>query len=119
VNWIARIKYARDQRRLARARGRLHTRVIRCAETALLEERIPALDDRAVQLLIRDTDPRVLSLAASGASGAVIGRILDNLPNRGQMMFIHDVDHHARETVAAVVAAQGDVLAVLGESRGF
>lgn len=76
-------------------------------------EEIARLDDRAVQLILREIDPKDLALALRGAAGDVSRRVLANMSQRGAEMLREEIDYQPRQRRSAVEQAQSRIVAVV------
>jgi flagellar motor switch protein FliG len=71
------------------------------------------LDDRAIQLVLREVDRQDLSLALRGISEALKARILSNLSERGRHMMLEEIEYQRPQRKQFVEQAQGRIVAVV------
>jgi flagellar motor switch protein FliG len=76
-------------------------------------EDILKLDDRSIQMVLREVDSKDLGLAMRGASTEVQSKILDNMSQRGAEMLREDMEASAPQRRAVVEEAQGKVVAAV------
>jgi flagellar motor switch protein FliG len=76
-------------------------------------EDILQLDDRALQMVLREVDAKDLGLAMRGASTEVQEKILSNMSQRGAEMLREDMEVSPPQRRAVVEEAQGKVVAVV------
>ena len=73
-------------------------------------EDITGLDDKAIQLVLRQVDSKELAVALKGVRGDVRQRILKNLSERAAAALLEDIDALGAVRVARVEEAQGIVV---------
>jgi flagellar motor switch protein FliG len=76
-------------------------------------EDIFGLDDRAIQLVLKEVDTKDLALALRGASEDVTDRILGNMSERGSEMLREEMEFMPPQRVRAIEAAQSKVVAAV------
>jgi flagellar motor switch protein FliG len=76
-------------------------------------EDITKLDDRSIQLVLREADQKDLALALRGVSEEVKERILANMSERGAQMLIEEMEIQAPQRKRVVEEAQGRVVAII------
>ena len=74
---------------------------------------IAALDDRSIQLILREADQKDLSLALRGVSDAVKTKILSNLSERGAQNLRDEMEFQPPQRKRDVEEAQGKVVAIV------
>jgi flagellar motor switch protein FliG len=85
-------------------------------------EDIAKLDDRAIQLILREADQKDLALALRGVSDDVKDRIMSNMSERGAQMLTEEMEYQPPQRKRVVEEAQGRVVAIvrkLEESGGL
>lgn len=83
-------------------------------------EDIVHLDDRSVQLILRDIDSHDLALALKGSSEEVMNKIERNISKRAAKMLKEDIDYMGPVRLREVEEAQQKIVAVIRrlEERG-
>ena len=76
-------------------------------------EDIFGLDDRAIQLVLKEVDSKDLALALRGASEDVTARILSNMSARGSEMLREEMEFMPPQRLRAIEAAQSKVVAAV------
>ena len=76
-------------------------------------EDILKLDDRAVQLVLRDVDPKDLALAMRGVSEEVQAKILDNMSQRGAEMLREEMEYMPPQRRSVIEEAQSKIVAIV------
>ena len=76
-------------------------------------EDIVKLDDRAIQLVLREADQKDLALALRGVSEEVKDRILANMSERGAEMLIEEMEYQPPQRKRVIEEAQGRVVAIV------
>jgi flagellar motor switch protein FliG len=76
-------------------------------------EDIVKLDDRSIQLILREADQKDLALALRGVSDEVKGRILGNMSERGAQMLVEEMEFQPPQRKRDVEDAQGRVVAIV------
>ncbi|WP_210493814.1 flagellar motor switch protein FliG [Patulibacter sp. SYSU D01012] len=76
-------------------------------------EDVAALDDRSIQLVLRDVEQRDLALALRGVDDAVREKILGNLSQRGAQMLREEMEFMPPQLKRVVEEAQGRIVAVV------
>ncbi|MGA2011398.1 MAG: flagellar motor switch protein FliG [Solirubrobacteraceae bacterium] len=76
-------------------------------------EDITKLDDRAIQLILREADQKDLALALRGVSDEVKQRILGNMSERGAQMLVEEMEFQPPQRKRDVEEAQGRVVAIV------
>jgi flagellar motor switch protein FliG len=76
-------------------------------------EDIVKLDDRAIQLVLREADQKDLALALRGVSEEVKDRILANMSERGAQMLVEEMEYQPPQRKRVVEEAQGRIVAIV------
>jgi flagellar motor switch protein FliG len=76
-------------------------------------EDITKLDDRSIQLVLRETDQKDLALALRGVSDEVKQRILSNMSERGAQMLTEEMEFQPPQRKRVVEEAQGKIVSVV------
>src|SRR5581483_3900113 len=76
-------------------------------------EDIIKLDDRSIQLVLREADQKDLSLALRGVSDEVKNRILGNMSERGAQMLLEEMEFQPPQRKRVIEEAQGRVVAIV------
>jgi flagellar motor switch protein FliG len=76
-------------------------------------EDIVKLDDRAMQLVVREADPKDLALALRAAGDELKQRILGNMSQRGAQMLLEDIELQTPQRKRVIEEAQGRVVAIV------
>jgi flagellar motor switch protein FliG len=76
-------------------------------------EDITKLDDRAIQLILREADQKDLALALRGVTDEVKERILGNMSERGAQMLVEEMEFQPPQRKRDVEEAQGRVVAIV------
>lgn len=76
-------------------------------------EDIVKLDDRAIQMVLRDVDPKDLAIALRGVPEDVSERIFGNMSQRGAEMLREEMEFQPPQKRRAVEEAQGRIVAVV------
>jgi flagellar motor switch protein FliG len=76
-------------------------------------EDIVKLDDRSIQLVLREVETKDLALALRGVSDEVKDRIMANMSQRGAEMLREEMEYTPPQPRRVVEEAQGKVVAVL------
>ena len=76
-------------------------------------EDIAALDDRAIQSILREADPKDIALAVRGVSEEIKDRILSNMSARAAQMLIEDLQAQPPQRRRVIEDAQGRLVAIL------
>ncbi len=76
-------------------------------------EDIVKLDDRAIQLVLREADQKDLALALRGVSEEVKDRILANMSERGAEMLAEEMEYQPPQRKRVIEEAQGRVVAIV------
>ena len=76
-------------------------------------EDIVRLDDRAIQLFLKEINQKDLVLALRGASEDVKQRILTNMSSRGAEMLLEEMEYMPPQRRRVVEEAQGNIVAVI------
>ncbi|MGM0411010.1 MAG: flagellar motor switch protein FliG [Bacillota bacterium] len=78
-------------------------------------EDITVLDDRAIQLVVRQVDSHEIALALKTASDEVKEKLLSNMSNRAREMLEEDMEYMGPVRVREVEEAQQDIVNVIRE----
>ncbi|MGO9959939.1 MAG: flagellar motor switch protein FliG [Solirubrobacteraceae bacterium] len=76
-------------------------------------EDITKLDDRAIQLILREADQKDLALALRGVTDEVKERILSNMSERGAQMLVEEMEFQPPQRKRDVEEAQGRIVAIV------
>lgn len=76
-------------------------------------EDIAKLDDRSIQLVLREADQRDLALALRGVDAAVRERILENMSERGATLLREEMEYQPPQRKRVVEEAQGRIVAIV------
>jgi flagellar motor switch protein FliG len=76
-------------------------------------EDIVKLDDRSIQLVLREADQKDLALALRGVSEEVKQRVLQNMSERGAQMLLEEMEYQPPQRKRIVEEAQGRVVAIV------
>jgi flagellar motor switch protein FliG len=76
-------------------------------------EDLVILEDRDLQLVLREVDQKELQLALRGCDPPVVEKILGNMSQRGAEMLREDMENSAPQKKAVVEEAQGKVVAAV------
>jgi flagellar motor switch protein FliG len=76
-------------------------------------EDIAKLDDRSIQLVLREADQKDLALALRGVDESVKDRILANMSERGAQMLREEMDYQQPQKKRVVEEAQGRIVAIV------
>jgi flagellar motor switch protein FliG len=76
-------------------------------------EDIVKLDDRAIQLILREADQKDLALALRGVADEVKDRILSNMSERGAQMLVEEMQFQPPQRKRDIEEAQGRVVAIV------
>ena len=74
-------------------------------------EDIVKLDDRSVQLVLKDVDQKDLAMALRGVSEEVKQKILTNMSQRGAEMLVEEIEYQPPQRRSVVEEAQGRIVA--------
>jgi flagellar motor switch protein FliG len=76
-------------------------------------EDITNLDDRSIQLILREADQKDLALALRGVSDEAKDRILGNMSERGSQMLVEEMEFQPPQRKRDIEEAQGRVVAIV------
>jgi flagellar motor switch protein FliG len=76
-------------------------------------EDITKLDDRSIQLVLREADQKDLALALRGVNDDVKERILGNMSERGAQMLVEEMAYQPPQRKRVVEEAQGKIVAIV------
>jgi flagellar motor switch protein FliG len=76
-------------------------------------EDIVKLDDRSIQLVLKDVDQKDLALALRGVSEEVKQKILGNMSQRGSEMLLEEMEYQPPQRRSVVEEAQGRIVATI------
>jgi flagellar motor switch protein FliG len=76
-------------------------------------EDIVKLDDRSIQLVLREADQKDLALALRGVSDEVKTRVLNNMSERGAQMLLEEMEYQPPQRKRVVEEAQGRIVAIV------
>jgi flagellar motor switch protein FliG len=76
-------------------------------------EDIVKLEDRHVQLILREVDQKDLSLALRGVSGEVRDKVLGNMSQRGAEMLREEMEFQPPQRRVVVEEAQGRIVSII------
>ena len=74
-------------------------------------EDIVKLDDRSVQLVLKEVDQKDLALALRGVSEEVKQKVLSNMSQRGAEMLLEEIEYQPPQRRRVVEEAQGRIVA--------
>jgi flagellar motor switch protein FliG len=76
-------------------------------------EDIIKLDDRSIQLVLREADQKDLALALRGVANEVRDRILQNMSERGSQMLLEEMEYQPPQRKRVIEEAQGRIVAIV------
>ncbi len=76
-------------------------------------EDIVKIDDRSIQLVLREADQKDLALALRGVSNEVRERIMQNMSERGAQMLLEEMEYQPPQRKRVVEEAQGRIVAIV------
>jgi flagellar motor switch protein FliG len=76
-------------------------------------EDIVKLDDRSIQLVLREADQKDLALALRGVPDEVKERVLSNMSERGAQMLLEEMEYQPPQRKRIVEEAQGRIVAIV------
>jgi flagellar motor switch protein FliG len=76
-------------------------------------EDIAKLDDRAIQLILREADQKDLALAMRGVNEEVRTKILANMSERGAQMLSEEMEFQPPQRKRVIEEAQGRIVAIV------
>jgi flagellar motor switch protein FliG len=76
-------------------------------------EDIIKLDDRSIQLVLREADQKDLALSLRGVSEEVKERLLQNMSERGAQMLLEEMEFQPPQRKRVVEEAQGRIVAIV------
>jgi flagellar motor switch protein FliG len=76
-------------------------------------EDVVKLDDRSIQLVLREADQKDLALALRGVSDEVKTRVLNNMSERGAQMLLEEMEYQPPQRKRVVEEAQGRIVAIV------
>lgn len=76
-------------------------------------EDIVKIDDRSIQLVLREADQKDLALALRGVSDEVKTRVLSNMSERGAQMLLEEMEYQPPQRKRVVEEAQGRIVAIV------
>jgi flagellar motor switch protein FliG len=76
-------------------------------------EDIIKLDDRSIQLVLREADQKDLALSLRGVSEEVKERLLQNMSERGAQMLLEEMEYQPPQRKRVVEEAQGRIVAIV------
>ena len=76
-------------------------------------EDITKLDDRSIQLVLREADQKDLALSLRGVSEEVKDRLLGNMSERGAQMLLEEMEYQPPQRKRVVEEAQGRIVAIV------
>jgi flagellar motor switch protein FliG len=71
------------------------------------------LDDRSIQLVLREADQKDLALALRGADDEVKERLLGNMSERGAQMLVEEMEIQPPQRKQVVEEAQARIVAIV------
>jgi flagellar motor switch protein FliG len=74
---------------------------------------IVKLDDRSIQLVLKDVDQKDLALALRGVSEEVKQKVLSNMSQRGSEMLLEEMEYQPPQRRSVVEEAQGRIVATI------
>ncbi|MGC9221316.1 MAG: flagellar motor switch protein FliG [Solirubrobacteraceae bacterium] len=76
-------------------------------------EDISKLDDRSIQLVLREADQKDLALALRGVSDEVKSKLLNNMSERGAQMLLEEMEYQPPQRKRVIEEAQGRIVAIV------
>jgi flagellar motor switch protein FliG len=76
-------------------------------------EDVVKLDDRSIQMVLKETDQKDLAIALRGVSEDVRGRIFSNMSERGAELLREEIDFQPPQRKRVVEEAQGRIVGVV------
>ncbi len=76
-------------------------------------EDVVKLDDRSIQLVLREADQKDLALALRGVNEEVKDRVLANMSERGSQMLLEEMEYQPPQRKRVVEEAQGRIVAIV------
>jgi flagellar motor switch protein FliG len=76
-------------------------------------EDITKLDDRSIQLVLREADQKDLALALRGVNEEVKQRILSNMSERGATMLVEEMEFQPPQRKRVIEEAQGKIVSIV------
>ncbi len=76
-------------------------------------EDLVKLDDRSIQLVLKDVDQKDLAVALRGVSDEVKQRVFDNMSERGASMLAEEMEFQPPQRRRVIEEAQGKIVAVV------
>ena len=76
-------------------------------------EDVAKLDDRSIQLILREADQKDLALALRGVSNEVKTKILSNMSERGAQMLVEEMEYSPPQRKRDIEDAQGRIVAIV------
>jgi flagellar motor switch protein FliG len=76
-------------------------------------EDIAKLDDRSIQMVLREAEQKDLALALRGVDELVRERILANMSERGAQMLVEEMEYQPPQKKRVVEEAQGRIVAIV------
>ncbi len=76
-------------------------------------EDIAKLDDRSIQMILREAEQKDLALALRGVSDDVKECILSNMSERGAQMLMEEMEYQPPQRKRVVEEAQGRIVAIV------
>jgi flagellar motor switch protein FliG len=76
-------------------------------------EDIVKLDDRSIQMVLKEVDQKDLAIALRGVSEDVRGRIFSNMSERGAELLKEEIDFQPPQRKRVIEEAQGRIVGVV------
>src|ERR687890_4888 len=76
-------------------------------------EDVVKLDDRSIQMVLKEVDQKDLAIALRGVEEAVRGRIFSNMSERGAELLKEEIDFQPPQRKRVIEEAQGRIVAVV------
>ncbi len=76
-------------------------------------EDVVKLDDRSIQMILREADQKDLALALRGVTDDVKDKILSNMSERGAQMLVEEMEFQPPQRKRDIEDAQGNVVAIV------
>jgi flagellar motor switch protein FliG len=76
-------------------------------------EDVVKLDDRSIQLVLREADQKDLALALRGVGDEVKERILQNMSERGAQMLLEEMEYQPPQRKRVIEEAQGRIVGIV------
>lgn len=85
----------------------------RIIDEMFLFENLMEVDDRAIQLLLKEVDPNSLAIALKGAEQDLVGKFTRNMSQRAGQLLLEDMEARGPIRVSQVEAEQKSILQIV------